>query len=230
MPLIRKVYKNWTRADVERACTLCLVADDAWLGGRTMHACVAEAIVGGATFVRMRNRGLDTISLVRVLRNLAPVCRVANIPLIIEGDIAAAKTSGVDGVHVRTVDECHEARKQLEAAAIVGVSVRSAEEAERAARAGANYVGVGPIFATTQEFDEGGDLVSVSVLKDVCEAVKIPVIAAGGVDASNVCELAGSGARGIAVKSAILSSPDIEGTAKMLASEVDAYLRREKAV
>lgn len=223
MALVRKVTKTWGFEDVRQACRLYLVTDNQWLDGRTLHACVAEAIVGGASFVQLRDKGASTIQLVRQARMLAPVCRVANVPLVIDDDVEAAKTAGVDGVHVGQSDAaCAYARRELGPNAIVGVSVQTVEQALSAEADGASYLGVGAMFATATKTD--AELVSLETLRRICEAVSIPVVAIGGLNAGNVADLAGSGVDGIAVVSAILAAPDIEKAASALADEVDACI------
>lgn len=219
MTLVRKVYKTWDPADVKRACHLYLVTDERWLNGRSLAACVAEAIVGGVTCVQLRHKGASTLDLAREARTLAPVCRVANIPLIVNDDIEAAKMVGADGVHVGQSDvACIEARRELGEDAIIGVSVQTVEQARAAEEAGASYLGVGALFATPTKTD--ADVVSIETLAEICEAVSIPVVAIGGIDAGNVDQLSATGVDGIAVVSAILSASDIEDAARKLSTEV----------
>lgn len=224
MALVRKVYKSWTRADIERACKLCLITSPTWLGERSLHACVAEAVVGGATFVQLRNKSGSTINVTRQARDLAPVCRVANIPLVVNDDIEAAKTAGIDGIHIDQSEmECAQARRELGADAIVGVTVHSVDLAEKAASQGASYLSVGNIFANAAHSDER--MIGIDELQAICRAVDIPVVAFGGINSGNISDLAGTGVGGVAVMSAILASPDIEHAARSIKTNIDAYLQ-----
>lgn len=228
MGLGRNIRKSWRSDEVRRACKLYLVTDPRWLKSRSLASCVAEAIVGGVTCVQVREKGASTLELAKIARSLAPVCRVANIPLIVNDDIEAAKMAGADGVHVGQSDAaCEEARAQLGDDAIVGVSVSDVAEALAAVEAGASYVGVGAMFSTMTKSD--AVLVSLEMLEAICAAVPIPVVAIGGIDASNVGRFAGSGVSGIAVVSAILAAPDIEKSAEVLSAEVERTILDEGA-
>lgn len=143
MGLIRKVYREFSNADIYNACRLYLGTDTAWLDGRTLHSCVAEAIVGGVSFVQLRTRNLSTLDAIRKARALIPVCRVANVPLVIGNDLDAAKAAGVDGVHIdRAGVSCAEVRRELGRDAIVGVSVQTPEQAREAEGSGASYLSI----------------------------------------------------------------------------------------
>lgn len=223
MQLPRHIYRMWTRADLRHALRLYAVTDSRWLDGQSLAAAVAEAIVGGATMVQLREKGASTVDLARLARAVAPVCRVANVPLVVDDDIEAVKMSGVDGVHVGQSDAtCAEARAILGPDAIVGVSVRTTEEARAAEAAGASYLGVGAVFGTDTKAD--ADAVPLEALADICRAVAIPVVAIGGITAARVPGLAGTGIDGVAVVSALFSAPDIEQAAEELRRAVDSAL------
>lgn len=225
LTLVRKIYRVWNSSDIRDACRLCLITDGELTNERSLHACTADAVVGGATFVRLRNRHASTLDLVNSARNLAPICRVANIPLVVEGDIEAAKAAGIDGVHLTENDmPCANARIELGKDAIIGVSVSDVQEAIDAEAAGADYLSAGPVYPLGAAGIEDGILVSAALLKDISSAVSIPVLAAGGINASNVEGLSGTGIAGIAVKTAILAPSDIESATRTLSDEVDAYI------
>ncbi len=219
MTLRRKIKRIWTQEDVRRALELYLVTDNRWLEGRSLATCVADALVGGVSFVQLRVKGASTIALAKYARALAPVCRVANVPLVINDDIEAAKVASVDGVHIGQDDgACAYARKELGADAIVGVSVHTVSEAEAAERDGATYIGVGAVASTSTK--EEADVLSFQNIRDICNAVSIPAVAIGGITVDNVCELKGSGIAGIAVVSAIMAANNIEKASKQLKDEV----------
>lgn len=223
MSLPRHAYRVWTPNDLRRSCKLYAVTDSRWLKGRSLVHVVAEALVGGVTMVQLRDKGCSTLNLARMARALAMVCRVANVPLVVDDDIEAVKMSGVDGVHVGQSDaSCAYAREVLGADAIVGVSVQTVEQAVAAERAGASYLGVGALFATNTKTD--ADLVSRETLVDICRAVSIPVVGIGGINAARVPELAGTGIDGVAVISALFASADVEAAAKELRHVIDEDL------
>ena len=137
------------------------------------------------------------------------------MPFVINDNVEIAVAMDADGVHVGQSDmEAGDVREKLGPDKIIGVSAQTVEQALLAEKRGADYLGVGAVFATGSKDD--ADDVSHETLKAICEAVKIPVIAIGGISKHNVMELSGSGICGIAVISAIFAQPDIEAATKEL--------------
>ena len=116
-----------------------------------------------------------------------------------------------------------DARKILGDDKIIGVSAQTVEQAMLAEKHGADYLGVGAVFPTSSKDD--ADAVSFETLSAICKAVKIPVIAIGGITEENLCKLGNSGICGIAVISAIYAKPDIEDAARRLKSATEDMLR-----
>ena len=220
MTLARKVYRAWGNEDLVNECRLYLVTSTEWLGRRTLATCVAEAIVGGATMVQLRQKKHERFDMAKQARELAPVCRVANVPLIVNDDLEVAKIAGVDGVHVGQSDiSCSRAREELGEDAIVGVTVSSLEDAGKAQEEGASYLMVGPMHHIDNQPDR--TCVDKSILEAIAFAVDIPVIAFGGYDADNLEELAGSGVSGAAFMKTILAASDIEKATRELDIALD---------
>lgn len=198
------------------ALSLYAVTDSSWLGGRTLAECVGRALAGGATFAQLREKGASTDELVVLANELLPLCRAARVPLVVNDDVEAAVLSGADGVHVGQSDAaCAEARRRLGPQAIVGVSVQTVEQTLAAQAAGASYLGVGAVFATSTKPD--AQTVPLEELRAICRAVNIPVVAIGGIDASVLPRLAHTGIAGVAVVSALFAAPDIEAATRELA-------------
>lgn len=198
------------------ALSLYAVTDSSWLGGRVLAECVGRALAGGATFVQLREKGASTDELVALAKELLPLCRAARVPLVVNDDVEAAALSGADGVHVGQSDAaCAEARRRLGAQAIVGVSVQTVEQALAAQAAGASYLGVGAVFATSTKLD--AQTVPLEELRAICRAVDIPVVAIGGIGASMLPQLAHTGIAGVAVVSALFAASDIETATRELA-------------
>lgn len=205
----------YPREDLRRAMALYAVTDRAWLGERTLAACVEEALAGGATFVQLREKDAPQAEVVLRARALAPLCRAAGVPFVVNDDVEAARIAGADGVHVGQDDAaCADARAKLGPDAIVGVSVQTVEQALAAQAAGADYLGVGAVFGTPTKPD--AHEVGVAGLAAICAAVDIPVVAIGGLNARTVPSLAGTGADGAAVVSAIFAAEDIRAATKEL--------------
>lgn len=219
MSLVRKLYRSWDDKDIRNACRLCLTTHTSWLNGRSLHTCVAEALVGGVTMVELRLKHIREHEITREARNIIPLCRVANVPFIVDDNIEVAKASGADGVHLWELGiSCDEVRKEFGRDAIVGISVNSVEEAKLAQEQGASYLSVGPMFVGRKSAADS--LIPMDVLKDICDAVDIPVTAIGGITAKNVPELAGTDVAGVTCVSSILGARDIEKAAEELSAEV----------
>lgn len=132
---------------------------------------------------------------------------------MINDDVQLAKAVGADGVHVGQEDSSvQEARKTLGSDAIIGVSAGSFEEAERAIKDGADYIGVGSIYAT-QSKPDAGEPIGVDALSRIVQTVarRIPVVAIGGIDVGNVLPCWRAGVGGVAVVSAVMMAehPDV---------------------
>ena len=207
----------YPREDLRRALALYAVTDRAWLGERTLAACVEEALAGGATFVQLREKEAPRAEVVLRARALAPLCRAAGVPFVVNDDVEAARLAGADGVHVGQDDAaCADARAELGPDAIVGVSVQTVEQALAAQAAGADYLGVGAIFGTATKPDAAD--VGVDGLAAICAAVDLPVVAIGGLNAATIPGLAGTGADGVAVVSAVFAADDLRSaTSDLLA-------------
>ncbi len=133
--------------------------------------------------------------------------------------IRVVKAVDADGVHVGQSDmEAGDVRAMLGQDKIIGVSVQTVEQAVLAEKRGADYLGVGAVFPTSTKQDAAE--VPFGTLKEICEAVSIPVVAIGGINQGNVARLAGSGIDGVAVVSAIFAAEDIESAAAELAAKV----------
>lgn len=202
---------------------LYLVTDTRWLEGRSLEECVQQAVEGGITFLQLREKDLSSEQIAEQAKQLLPLCRKANIPLVIDDDIEAALASGADGVHVGQSDaSCELARSVLGADSIIGVSAQTVEQAISAQEAGADYLGVGAMFITSTKTD--ADAVTTETLSEICSAVDIPVVAIGGIDDSNVSELERTGIAGIAVVSAILAAEDIKAATTSLLNTIHASI------
>ncbi len=176
---------------------------------------VRLAIEGGITFLQLREKEAGSSEIVKEALVLRELCRKAGIPFVINDDVRAAKDSGADGVHVGQGDMAlAEARRILGPDKIVGISAHTVEEAVAAEQGGADYLGVGAMFATGTKAD--AEVLSFETLRAICGAVSIPVVAIGGISGDNMELFKGSGADGVAVVSAIFSSSDIRRAAAEL--------------
>lgn len=193
----------------KRDLLLYAVTDRSWLGEQSLYEQVEEALQGGATFVQLREKALDDAAFLAEATEIQILCRQYRVPFVINDNVKIACQINADGVHVGQSDmEAGDVRAILGEDKILGVSVQTVEQAVLAEKRGADYLGVGAVFHTGSKAD--ADEVSHKTLKAICEAVRIPVVAIGGIGKHNVLQLKGSGIDGIAVISAIFASKDIQ--------------------
>lgn len=194
---------------------LYAVTDRAWLNGETLESQVEKALKGGATFVQLREKELDEGKFLEEAKKIKKLCAEYHVPFVINDNVDIALKVDADGVHVGQSDmEAGKVREKLGPDKIIGVSARTVEQALLAQAHGADYLGVGAVFSTSTKSDAKN--VSHETLKEICKAVRIPVVAIGGITRDNVKELTGCGADGIAVISAVFAQQDIESAAREL--------------
>ena len=181
-----------------------------------LHAIVEElaagraAVEAGATVVQLRRKGASTAELVETASGFVEL----GATFVVNDDVEAALRLGADGVHLGRGDEG--SGRAVAAGLLLGTSAASVEEARAGAAAGAAYVGAGPVWATPSKPD-ADPAIGLEGLAEICGAVSIPVVAIGGVDASNAADCIRAGAAGVAVIRAA-------GDATALRAAVDAAL------
>ncbi len=195
--------------------TLYAITDRHWLKDETLYDQVKKAIEGGATFIQLREKHLNKEEFLQEALEIKTLCAEYRVPFVVNDDVDIALKIDADGVHVGQSDmQAGDVRAQLGPDKIIGVSARTVEQALLAEKNGADYLGVGAVFATSSK--EDAVEVGPEVLKAICSAVSIPVVAIGGITRDNVRQLKGSGISGIAVISAIFAQPDVRAAAAEL--------------
>ena len=194
---------------------LYAVTDRTWVGKQSLAEQVAAALRGGVTCVQLREKELDEEQFLREAEEIFTLCKRYRVPFFINDNVALALRCHADGVHVGQDDmDVAEVRRLVGQEMMIGVSVHTVEEARTAAEGGADYLGVGAMFATSTKTD--ASLVTKETLRAICDAVSIPVVAIGGINKSNLLELAGTGVDGVALVSAIFSAADIATECRLL--------------
>lgn len=194
---------------------LYAVTDRAWLNGRTLDGQVEDVIRGGAGIVQLREKALDDAAFLAEAQRIVPLCRALGAVSIINDRVDIALASGADGVHVGQEDmAAARARAALGPDRLVGVSVHNVDEALAAQAAGADYLGVGAAFASHTKAEARP--LTREVIRAVTRAVRIPVVAIGGITAENILELSGCGLAGVAVVSALFAQPDAKAAARRM--------------
>lgn len=206
------------KTGLEASLLLYAVTDRHWLKKDTLYNQVKKALLGGVTFVQLREKNMDEDAFFREAVCIKELCKEYQVPFVIDDNVELARKVDADGVHVGQHDmEAWDVRKLIGPDKILGVSAQTVEQAVQAEKSGADYLGVGAVFPTSSK--EDAEDVPFETLKEICQAVSIPVIAIGGITAHNIKELKGSGIKGIAVISAIFGQEDITAASKELLLE-----------
>jgi thiamine-phosphate pyrophosphorylase len=138
-------------------------------------------------------------------RDIVALARPYAACVLVNGDVAAAREAGADGVHLPQGHPVAPARAALGPAALVGVSAHDEAEAVTAARSGADYVAISPVFASISKPGYGPG-VGLEGLAEIAAQLAIPVVALGGVDAGNAARCLAAGARAVAVLGAVMAA------------------------
>ena len=201
--------------DLCAALRLYAVTDRSWLGNGTLSDAVEAALRGGATMVQLREKSLTQADFLQEAKTLAALCARFQIPFLINDNLEIALACNADGVHVGQDDMApQKARALLGPGKILGVSAHTVDQALAAEKTGADYLGVGAVFSTATKQDAAS--VPLETVREICQAVSIPVVAIGGISADNILSLQNSGVDGVAVVSALFAAEDIFSAAQNL--------------
>lgn len=202
---------------------LYAITDRFWLNGRELSGDVELALKGGVTMLQLREKDLDEESFYKEAVEIKALCKKYNVPFIINDNVELAKKVDADGVHVGQSDmAAQDVRALLGPDKILGVSTQTVEEAILAEKMGADYLGVGAVFPTSSKDDAW--VLTHELCKEICGAVKIPVVAIGGITKDNIKALKGLGFAGISLISGIFGQRDIEGASRNLKDQVIQHL------
>lgn len=201
----------------KKTMLLYAVTDRAWVGTQSLYEQVESALKGGVTCVQLREKDLNDEDFLAEAVEIRALCKQYHVPFFINDNVEVAVKCKADGIHVGQDDmAASSVRQKVGDDMMIGVSVHSVSEALEAVKNGADCLGVGAVFPSSTKTD--ASLVSKDVLRDICAAVDIPVVAIGGISKSNLCELSGTGVDGVALVSAVFAAKDIESECRLLRS------------
>ena len=199
--------------------TLYFITDSTGTDDKKLCHTVEEACKGGATIIQLREKNCSGREYLRLAVMVKNITERYNIPLIIDDRADVALASGAAGVHVGSEDiPIADIRRFAPTDFIIGATAKTVEAALKTEADGADYIGTGAIYPTATKVKT--IITEVSVLKEICKAVNIPVCAIGGLNADNCDILENSGISGIAVVSAIMKSGDPKAAAERLREKV----------
>lgn len=176
---------------------------------------IEDAINGGVSVVQIREKTKDTLDFYNLALKVKEITTEYNVPLIINDRVDVALAIDADGVHIGQSDmPCDVTRKLVGPNKIVGVSAATIDEAKKAEKDGADYIGTGAVFPTATKDD--APKITKMDLKEIVESINIPVVAIGGITLDNAPELTNTGIKGLSVVSAIMSSDNPRESAEKL--------------
>lgn len=193
--------------------TLYLVTDRRLMSCDTIEESVERAIAGGASVVQLREKDCSSREFYELALRVKRITEPNHVPLIINDRIDICLAADADGVHFGQNDiPCRKARMILGEKKIIGISAALPEEAIRAQKDGADYLGIGAMFPTATKEDTR--TVSIETLREIRAAVTIPFVIIGGINAQTIPQFYGMGVDGAAVVSAIVAQKDITAAAR----------------
>ncbi|HJJ39486.1 MAG TPA: thiamine phosphate synthase [Methanocorpusculum sp.] len=195
---------------------LYVVTDEVLSHGKSHAEIAAEAVSGGASIIQLRDKSASSLKLYSNAVKIAEICRGKAV-FIVNDRIDAALASGADGVHLGQGDiPADIARKLCGKDFIIGVSVGSLAEAEKAVADGADYIAVSPVYATASKADAGAGH-GLSLVREIRKAFPaVPLVGIGGLNRENAAEAVSAGLDSVAVVSAVVSAADIKSAAREL--------------
>lgn len=183
----------------------------------TLEEAVELAIKGGATIIQLREKDCTSREFYELALSIKDITDAYEVPLIINDRLDIALAVHADGVHLGQSDiPVQVARNVMGPNCIVGATANALEKAKEAWQSGADYLGVGDVFGSATKNDTKP--VELKELKKICDTVKIPVVAIGGISKKNIHLLKDTGVAGVAVISAVLGQTDITAAAEELIS------------
>ena len=205
----------------KRIAGLYVIIDREALGRKDEVDICRQAIRGGAKVIQLRDKMQGKPALLNSAIKLKEACAPLGVPFIMNDDLDIALASGADGLHIGQDDlPVSAARRLLPIDKLLGCSTTTAEEALQAEGDGADYVAVGSIYPTQSK--KNINVVGLERLREIREAVSLPIVAIGGINAGNARAVIDAGADAIAVISAILASDDIERATHKIAERLEA--------
>ena len=202
-----------------RRVRLYVVSDAGHPPARVLDT-VAAACAGGADAVQLRRKDGDDLDTLRLAERCRELTAAAGVLLIVDDRLDVAMAVGADGVHLGQADLPIAVARALWPGRLVGVSTHSLAQALAAEAAGADYLGVGPVWATPTK--PGRPAVGLELVAAVASAVAIPWLAIGGIDAGNAASVLDAGARRLAVVRAVCAAADPAAAAGELRRIVEA--------
>jgi len=207
------------------------IVDPERAGGHRLADLAAQCARGGATLVQLRDKHSETRLLIEEARAIKKSLAPFAVPFVVNDRVDVAMAAAADGVHLGQDDMAvKDARRLLGPNAIIGLSVKSVEEADAARLDLIDYVGSGGVYATSSKQQKAAPIGPAGLARIVAtlrrRVPNLPICGIAGIDASNAGEVIAAGADGVAVISALSLVPNPESAARALRAIVDAVLAK----
>ncbi|WP_314003679.1 thiamine phosphate synthase [uncultured Paenibacillus sp.] len=213
---------------LERDFSLYVITGENNHPGRSMIEVMEAALAGGADILQLRDKTAAPGELLEKARALRELTRRYGVPFIVNDHLDIAIASDADGVHLGQEDmPIAEARRRLGPDRIIGISTHAVGQAREAELAGADYIGVGPVFPTGTK--PGRQAVTTSYVRQVAAEIRIPWVAIGGITPDNAEEVLAAGATRLCAVSAIVGSPDPAGVCRTFKAKIQAAVGAQGA-
>lgn len=200
--------------------SIYLVTDRDLMSTETLEEAVEIAIKGGTTLVQLREKDCSSLDFYTTAVNVKKITDKYNIPLLINDRLDIAQAVNAAGIHIGQSDmPCRIARKILGENKIIGVSAGCLEEALKAQEDGADYIGVGAVYATGTKKD--ATAITMDELKKIKKSIHIPMVVIGGINKERVKDFKGVGIDGLAIVSAIIAQQDIKKATEDIKQEFE---------
>jgi thiamine-phosphate pyrophosphorylase len=209
---------------IKRLTGLYVIIDVGFLKGRSPLKAAGAAIEGGAKVLQLRDKRDSRRSFFRVALELQKLCKQNDVLFIVNDSLEVALAAYADGLNVGQEDlPVAEARRLLPIDKVLGASASTIEEARAAQAAGADYLGVGSIFATATKTDV--EVVGLGRIREIKKAVNLPIVAIGGINKDNIGDVMKAGADAAAVISAVMGASDIGKATRQLVEIIEGEKR-----
>ena len=210
-------------------CRLYTFIDAAFLHGRAPGDLARQLCDGGSDLIQLRAKNAQVDEVRRMATEILLVTREARVPLVINDHLTIAVELGAESCHLGQEDFFEAGHKHVselrvgKAGPLIGLSTHSPQDAARAVAAGADYLGVGPVFPTGTKPE--AQAVTLDYVRWAAQHISIPWFAIGGIHLGNVDQVLDAGARGVCAVSAILNAPDVAGACRKFRARLEAHQR-----
>jgi thiamine-phosphate pyrophosphorylase len=226
--LERELISRSSRQEkIKHLTGLYVIIDTQILGPKSEVNAARKAIRGGAKVIQLRDKQHGKGELLTIAQKLRDLCRKSKTLFIVNDYLDIAIAAEADGIHIGQDDfPLSVVQKELPIDKIIGISTNTLSQAKKVEAEGADYVAVGSIFPSPTKAK--ATVVGLERLRQVKQAISIPVVAIGGISKENIGEVMSSGADSAAVISAVLAQKDMESATRQLVKEIEKKTKSHK--